>query len=118
MAIKWEELVQNDWAELSALSLIIIGFFVAILLRSPVLSYISIICAGFLAGRVYYIKHRKEPILPFVLMITGFLAGYFLGSFWVSRILVIILFGVSMYISYKLHVKKIITIFKSQNYIK
>lgn len=118
MTINWAELWEKDWAELFTLSLILLGFFLAILLHSPILSYLFIICAGFLAGRVYYIKRRKEPLLPFVLMILGFLAGYFLGSFWVSRTLIIIFFILSMYISYKLHVKKIITIFKSQNYIK
>src|SRR3989344_1064157 len=114
MAIKWEE----QWAETFALLLVVTGFILSILLRNALLSYVSVLVSGFIAGRIYYIKKYKEPILPFVLMIVGFLLGYLIGSFWTSRILTLVFFMGAFVLSYYLHVKEIVTIFKSENFFK
>lgn len=111
---KWNE----QWAEALAVLFLALGFIVALLLQSAVFSYITIILAGFLAGRIYYIKKLKEPIFPFILIIVGFLLGYLLGSFWASRILTLIFFAGSFYASYYLHLQKILVIFKSENFFK
>lgn len=110
--------LEEEWAELSALFFIVLGLVVSVSLQNPLLSYITVISAGFLAGRIYYIKHQKEPILPFVLMIVGFLLGYVVGSVWVDRIWVLILFVLAFGISYYLHLKQILAIFKSRRFIK
>lgn len=109
---------QKDWAELLMLVFIALGFILSVLLQNAAFSYITILLAGFLAGRIYYIKRFAEPILPFVLMIVGFLLGYLIGNFWVSRIWTMILFVLSFGTSYWLHLKKIVGIFKSENFIK
>lgn len=114
VTIKWEE----QWVEVFSTLAILFGFFLAVLLRHAVLSYVAVVLCGFLVGRVWYVKRYKEPVLPFVLIISGFFVGYLLGSVWANRVVVLILFVVSVYGSYKLHVKKIITIFKSPNFIK
>ena len=114
MNVKWEE----QWGENFSLVFIVLGFMVSVLLRSSILSYFSIFLAGLLAGRMFYIKHVKEPILPFFLMIIGFLLGYLLGAIWVSRFLALILFIVAFGSSYYLHLKKIFVIFKSERFIK
>jgi hypothetical protein len=114
MAVNWLE----EWAEMSGLFFMVLGFILSILLMIPVLSYISIMIAGFLAGRIYYIKRFSQPILPFIIMICGFLLGYLIGGFWVSRFWILILFGVTFGASYYLHLKKILVIFKSRNFVK
>ena len=110
--------LHEDWAEAFFSGCIILGFMVAILLRSPALSYLAILLAAFQAGRVIYLKHLKEPIFPFVLIVVGFLVGYLIGAFWVSRLLTIILFAGMFWLSYYLHKKEFITTFKSELFIK
>jgi|TARA_Y100000310_G_scaffold321540_1_gene379288 hypothetical protein len=112
--IKWEE----RWVENILLFILVIGFIIAVLLFNPVLSYILLFLAGFMAARIYYIKHAKEPILPFVLLILGFLFGYLVGGFWVSRVLALIMFGLGFGISYYLHLKKFLVTFKSEDFVK
>lgn len=114
MGIQWLE----EWAEAGGLFFMVLGFVLSVLLMVPVLSYISVIIAGFLAGRIYYIKRYSQPIFPFIIMICGFLLGYLLGGFWINRLLVIVLFLGCWWGSYYLHLKKILVIFKSQNFIK
>jgi len=114
MGIKWAE----EWAEAGTLAFMVLGFVLSILLKVPLLSYLSVIIAGFLAGRVYFIKRYTEPIFPIVLIICGFLLGYLLGGIWASRLWILILFLASWWASYYLHLKKILVIFKSQNFLK
>ena len=109
---------EEDWAEAIAIFLLAIGFITAVLLRSPYYSYLSVFFGGLISGRLYYIKRYTQPILPFILMIIGFLLGYIIGSFWVSRIWVIIFFAAGFYLSLYLHRKKILAIFKSELFLK
>jgi len=108
----------ENWAEVLALLFMVVGFVISILLFNNILSYISVVLAGGITGRIYYLKRHAEPIFPFILIISGFLLGYLLGGFWVNRLVVLILFLVSWWGSYKLHVKKIFVIFKSQRFVK
>ena len=110
--------LDEQWAEVLTVLFIVIGFILALLLRNAPLSYLSIILAGFLAGRIFYIKRYKEPILPFVLIIVGFLLGYLLGGLWVSKTWVLIFFIVAFAVSYQLHVKKFFVIFKSEKFVR
>jgi uncharacterized membrane protein YwzB len=110
--------LDEQWAESITVLFIVLGFIIALLLRNSFLSYISIALAGSLAGRVFYIKRYKEPVLPFVLIIIGFLLGYLVGGFWVSRFWALIWFILAFIVSYQLHVKKIFVIFKSEKFVK
>lgn len=112
--IHWEK----DWPEALIFIFLVLGFVLAVLLMSAVFTYLTILISGFLAGRIFFIKRYKEPILPFVLIIAGFLVGYFLGSFWANRFLILVLFGMAFGVSYYLHKKKILVIFKSQDFLK
>ncbi len=111
---KWDE----NWVEVFFILFLAIGFVIAVLLKSVMFSSITVLLAGFVAGRTFYIKRYQEPILPFVLIILGFLLGYLLGSVWVNRLLVLALFFVGFILSYYLHMQKIIAIFKSKNFLK
>lgn len=114
MNLKFEE----QWAELLALFFLFVGFILVVMLRKPAYIYLVVFLAGLLAGRTYFLKKMKEPLLPFVLMIIGFLVGVLVGVFWASRLISIILFMVSFILSYYLHQKYILGRFKSKNFIK
>lgn len=108
----------ENWVENFAVVFIVLGFLLSILIRSPSLNYLAIILSGALAGRQFYVKKYQEPILPFLIITFFFLLGFLLASFWSSRLLVLLFFFLAAYLSYTLHVKKIITIFKSENFFK
>ena len=112
--IQWEE----QWAEAITVFFAAIGFIIAILLGSALFTYLSVIISGFLAGRLFYMRRFSEPIFPFIMMIVGFLVGYLLGSFWASRFWVLVFFALSFGISYYLHLKEILVIFKKEHFIK
>ncbi len=111
---KWEE----RWVEIFLLFFLVIGFIIAVLMFNPGLSYLLIFFTGFMAARIYYVKHPQEPIFPVVLLILGFVLGYLIGGFWISRVFALILFGLGFGISYYLHLKKILVTFKSEAFIK
>ena len=110
--------LEEQWAEVLTILFLALGFVIAVLLQSALFTFLSVIIAGFLGARVYYMKRFSEPIFPFVLIIVGFLVGYLLGSFWASRLWVIVFFPLSFALSYYLHLKGIFAIFKSEDFIK
>jgi hypothetical protein len=110
--------LETKWPETIALLLLVVGFIIAVVLQSPSLSYLAIILSGGLAGRIYYEKNSKVKLYPLILIILGFLVGYFIGTFWVSRILILVLFGISFGVSYYLHLKKIFGTFKSDRFVR
>ena len=110
--------LEDQWPELTALLFLALGFVISVLLRNALWSYVSIFSSGLLAGRIYYMKRFKEPIVPFVLIILGFFMGYLLGALWVNRTLTIVFFLISFGVSYYLHLKKIVTTFKSERFVR
>lgn len=110
--------IEENWAEVLALLFMVLGFVVSILMFNIWLSYLSVILAGAITGRIYYMKKHTEPIFPFILIISGFLIGYLLGGVWVNRFIILILFLGSWWGSYYLHLKKILVIFKSERFLK
>lgn len=114
MDIKWDE----QWVEVFTIVFVVAGFVLSVLLQSPLVTYVTLFLSGGLAGRVYHFKKRAEPILPFVLLILGFLAGYTLGNFWTNRLWGILIFIAGFWLSLQLHRKEIIGTFKSRLFIK
>lgn len=112
--MKWEK----QWAEILTLFFLVLGFIVSVLFQSALISYLSLAVAGFLAGRIYFIKRYKEPLLPLVLVILGFLVGYLIGSIWVNRVIVFLLFAATFWGSYQLHAKGILKIFKGEQFVR
>ncbi len=110
--------VEEQWVEVFTVCFLVLGFMISILLQNRILSYLSVLIAGLLAGRIYYTKRFAEPILPFILIILGFLLGYFIGAVWVSRLWTAGLFLAAFFLSYWLHLKKIIVIFKSEGFLR
>ena len=110
--------LDEQWAEVLTILFLALGFVIAVLLQSALFTFLSVIVAGFLAGRIYFSRRFSEPIFPFVMIIVGFLVGYLLGSIWASRIWILIFFALSFGLSYYLHLKGIFAIFKSEGFVK
>lgn len=108
----------KNWEELFALFFTLLGFVISVVIAQPLLSYGSVFVSGLLAGRLYYIQRYKQPLLPSVLIILGFLVGYVAGSFWVSRFWTIVFFLCGFALFYYMHVKGIIASFKSKGFIE
>lgn len=110
--------LQYQWPELLTLFFTLLGFFISVLISQPGLSYLFVFVSGLLAARLYYSQRYKQPILPSVLIILGFLVGYVAGSFWVSRFWTVVFFLGGFFLSYHIHVKGIIGSFKSKVFVK
>ena len=52
------------------------------------------------------------------MMIVGFLVGYLLGGFWASRFWILVFFALAFGVSYYLHLKEILVMFKKEHFIK
>jgi len=112
--VEWKD----QWVEVLSLFFVALGFVIALLLQSSYYSYLSVLLGGFISARLFYLKKSKEPILPFILIILGFLVGYLVGSFWVNRTLIFLSFGIGYGVSTYLHKNKILGIFKSELFLK
>ena len=114
----WDLTWDEQWVEILALLLAVFGFIISVSMRSSLFTYLTIVLIGFLSGRIYFIRHHQKPTIYFVLIIAGFLFGFLVGGIWTSRILVLAFFFLAFFLSYYLHQKKILVIFKSRNFIK
>ncbi len=110
--------LEEQWVEALAVLLAVVGFILSVLLRNALLSYLTIIAAGLVAGRGFFVKRYAEPVLPFVLLIAGFLVGYLAGGIWVSRLLLLFLFLAAFIVSYYLHKKGVLTLFRQERWVK
>lgn len=108
----------EHWAEVLSAILLFVGFFIALVLQSPILHYIVILLAGALSGRIFYEKHRTQPIFPFILMVITFFVGYIIGALRANKILVMVFFIIGFGFSYWAHKKGHITFFKSEGFIR
>lgn len=102
----------KQWVEVFFIILLMVGFLIAISIRSAAINYIVIFLAGMMAGRLFYEKLGKQPIFAFFLIIVGFLLGYMLGSFMVNKKLIVFFFIAGTLISYYTHKKGYIKILK------
>jgi hypothetical protein len=100
----------KQWAEVFFVILLMVGFLIAISIRSAAMNYVVIFLAGMMTGRLIYEKKGKQPIFAFFLIIIGFLFGYMLGSFGVNRKIIVVFFVAGSITSYYLHKKGYIKI--------
>lgn len=95
----------KQWGEAFFIILLLLGFVLSISIKSAILNYVVIFCAGLMAGRVFFKKKGRQPLFPFFLIIVGFLVGYMLGSFVFNTKLIAFLFILGSAISYYIHKK-------------
>ncbi|MBI2548412.1 hypothetical protein HYW21_03605 [Candidatus Woesearchaeota archaeon] len=96
--------VWEDWPEILAFWLLVLGFFIAAFARSAVMEMLIVFLTGMICGRVMY-KRRKKEQVTFIIMIIGFALGFMIGSFYASRKWLFFLFIVGGVLSYYLHKK-------------
>ena len=89
-----------------------------LVIREPLFAYVFAIMAGGVAGRGFYLRRMKEPILTSILFSISFILGYVLGAFWANRWIIALLFLGCWYISYKLHQRHYFKTFKSNIFVK
>ena len=119
MELEYPANVSESWAETIFVVLILVGFFIALLLNSALLSYIVITLSGLLAGRFFYKRRTAQPIFPFILVIVGFLFGFMIGgSLQANPIIIAVLFTVTAVASYILHQKGYLEYFKTAGFIR
>jgi len=113
-----DQTVLEHWAEILATIILLVGFFIALLIRSPFLHYIVITLSGPLCGRVLYDKHKTQPIFPFVMIVTGFFLGFMLGAIAANKLVIMILFLFGLTLSYQAHKRGYIGFYKTTGFIK
>lgn len=94
----------EDWVEYGAFILLIIGFILAALAGSAVIQYMIIFLCGLAAGRLWY-RQKNHLKFPWVMILTGFLMGYVLGSFYGDKKIIVLLFIIGGIVSYYVHDK-------------
>ena len=97
----------KNWAEVFFFIILVIGFIIAILSPSAVISYITIFVCGVIAGRMLY-ERKGKGIFPYYIIIIGFLIGFILGSYHGDKEVMTVLFVLGAIISYHVYNKGII----------
>ena len=97
----------KNWFESFFLVLVVIWIVIALSAPSAIISYAIIFLSGIFAGRLIYERKNKMQF-PYFMVITGFVIGYLIGTYYGSRRIVIALFVIGAILSYKLYDKKIL----------
>ncbi|TKJ17470.1 hypothetical protein CEE44_02965 [Candidatus Woesearchaeota archaeon B3_Woes] len=96
-----------DWPEVLAFVLLVIGFFSALGSGSAVIAYTLVLLAGLMGGRIWF-RVKKGFKTPWVIILTGFLIGFMLGSRYGSNKIILLFYVFGIAISYYLHDREII----------
>ena len=91
----------KNWAEIFFFIVMVLGFIIALIAPSAVISYIVIFLSGMIGGRLLY-DRRQKLTFPYYLIMIGFLIGYVIGTYYGSRKITIVLFVVGILFSYYL----------------
>jgi len=102
----------ENWAEYAGFVLLVIGFFIALGAGSAVISYILVLAAGSMGGRIWF-RVKGGQKVPWVIILFLFLVGFVLGSQYGDIKLIIFFYILGIIGSYSLHDKGII---KSDEY--
>ena len=97
----------KNWAEIFFFILLIIGFLIALMAPSAVVSYIVIFVCGMICGRMIY-ERKDKGIFPYFIIILGFFVGYLLGAYRGEREIMSVLFILGALISWYVYDKGIL----------
>ena len=89
----------KNWAEIFFFILLVIGFVVALMSPSAVITYIVIFIYGLIAGRMVY-ERKGKGIFPYVIIIVGFVIGFLIGAYRGEREVMSVLFILGTMIGY------------------
>ena len=104
--IKLSELLFKNWAEFVFFIIMVVGFAVSIWASSysAAISYIVVFLSGMIGGRLLY-ERKHRLTFPYAIIVIGFLIGYLIGSYYGSKKVIVILFGLGVLFSYQLRKK-------------
>ena len=97
----------KNYMEFFFIILIAAGLLLALLVPSAVISYVLIFLSGLAAGRLIY-ERKNKMMLPYLVIIAGFLIGYLIGMKYGDRTVVIESFLIGAVLGYYLFEKKIL----------
>ena len=97
----------KDYMEFFFIVLIAAGLILALIAPSAVISYILILLSGLAAGRLVY-ERKNKILLPYLIIIAGFLVGYLIGMRYGDRTVVVEAFLIGSAFSYYLFEKKVL----------
>jgi hypothetical protein len=100
-------LLRTSWAEMYTIFLGVIGFILALSIKSPMFSYIVIILSGFMCGRLLY-QQRRTHQFPSYMIVFGLLLGYIIGSHYTNRKMLLFIAVIAMVASYYSHSRDMI----------
>ena len=89
----------ENWMEIFFVVIMLLGIVMAVVVRSNIVSYMTITAAGVAAGKIIF-ERKNKVRFPYILIIIGFLIGYVIGAYDASRQLVLLLFVASSLITY------------------
>jgi len=85
----------DKWTEFFFFIIMLAGVIIALTARSALVSYVVILIAGIMAGRI--IKGGETRLgFPIYMLITGFLVGYLIGSYQYSKVIILLLYMIGM----------------------
>ena len=109
----------EDWVTYLFLILSTIGFVSTILISNTFYNHLTVFLLAALMARIYYSKSLKEPRPPFFLAVVAVFIGILAGSLVISKFWTnLIIFSLSFGVTYYLHMKNILVIFKNKNFLK
>jgi hypothetical protein len=96
----------KSWAEFFFFVVMILGVVVSIWATSysAFISYVVVFLSGMIGGRLLY-DRKKKLTIPYYIILTGFLIGYVIGTYYGSRKVVVVLFVLGVLFSYHLYNK-------------
>ena len=97
----------KNYMEFFFIILIAAGLLLALLVPSAIISYALILLSGLAAGRLIY-ERKNKIMLPYLVIIAGFLIGYLIGMRYGDRTVVIESFLIGAVLGYYLFEKKIL----------
>ena len=96
-----------DWTEVVALSVLIVGFGMALIAANALTVYAVCFLMGLLFGRIWY-RFRLSNCMPLFFAVMAFFLGFILGGMYANMRVIALLLLAGMLSSYWLHTKKII----------
>lgn len=97
----------RHYMEFWFLVLIVAGLLLALLVPSAAISYLFVFFSGVFAGRLIF-ERKSKIILPYFVIIAGFMLGYLIGIRYGNWIVALVSFLIGAVFSYNLFDRRIL----------
>jgi hypothetical protein len=97
-----------NWPEIMTIIFAVFGAILSVFIPSAALNYATSLLIGFVIGRTYF-QVRKDYVMPYVIIMCGFVIGYLFmpryGSWQISLFLIFASVVLTYYLHEKGHIK-------------